>query len=69
MKIVESKYLGIRWLKNKTLEGGALYDILKIKTDNSVVVHLHNKEKGRMWSYMPKEVLLDLVVKKKLWNI
>jgi hypothetical protein len=64
MKIVESKYLGIRWLKNKTVEGGSLYEILKIKTDNSVVVNLHNKEKGRMWSYMSKEMLLELITKK-----
>jgi hypothetical protein len=64
MKIIESKYLGIKWLKNKTIEGGALYEVLKIKTPDSVVVHLHNKEKGRLWSYMDKKDLLELVIKK-----
>ena len=64
MKIIETKYLGIKWLKNKTIEGGSLYEILKSKTADSIVVHLHNKEKGRMWSYIDKKDLLELVVKK-----
>jgi hypothetical protein len=53
------KFLKIEWLKNATENGGALHETIKKCKPNHVVVHSHTQGKGRIWTQMTEQQLLD----------
>ena len=53
------KYLKMDWLKNATENGGALHETIKKCKPNQVVVHSHTQGKGRLWTPMTEQQLLD----------
>jgi hypothetical protein len=56
-------YKKINFVKNNSNEGGALHQVISELKPSEKVIHINNKNEGRLWGKCPEDKLLELVKK------